>query len=451
MMLGLALVAISGCSTSGDKSSDQGTGQIKMNIDLGAGDTLSSVNWTLTCSPTAAPLGSGAFSVGNSNTVSGVIGGVPVGDTCTLVLSGSDSKNPAGNPPNCNVTVSNISAGSVGTASMVCQDPGSVLPAGAISNIGTSVSVTTATGASHQCAGIAWYTVNPAEVNVGSSIALFDATTTTTDGASAASSWSFSDGTATAAGVSASYTCTTPGTVHVTLSVQDNFTGVSGTCPASTNTFDVTCTTPNHPGAGGATSTGGSSSLPTGGTSSLPTGGTSSLPTGGTSSLPTGGTSSLPTGGSPATGGATSTGPTVASIVTAFAGSDPVCNTANPTLATCTAAWPCDGNAACLAVLQCIMPSGGGHANGSCYDFHGDTVGTDTASTCYCGTANVAGCTSTTANTANGACLAVETAGGITPSNFLTGFTNPATAAGIANGLANCLANPNNTDCFFNN
>jgi hypothetical protein len=98
------------------------------------------------------------------------------------------------------------------------------------------------------------------------------------------------------------------------------------------------------------------------------------------------------------------------------------------------------------------MPAGKGQtANGSCYDFHGDQVGTDTASTCYCGSAQVAGCTSTTANTANGACLAQETAGGITPSNFLTGFTNPATAAGIANGLVNCLANPNNTDCFFGN
>ena len=101
--------------------------------------------------------------------------------------------------------------------------------------------------------------------------------------------------------------------------------------------------------------------------------------------------------------------------------------------------------------------------NGSCFDRHAhDTQGTVTATPCFCGTADQTTCSSASFATASvgssyhGACYALEMTAGAVPGNLLTGITSsdPTTGfgqAGIANGLAQCLAAATGTDCYYNN
>lgn len=440
MMLGLALAAMTGCATSGDKAQTAGTGEVKANVTLPSGATISTVNYTLDCGP-SSPVPNpgpyhvaGSWDVSHSNTITGVIGGIPAADSvCTLSLSASDGRGTTPTAQNCTGTVANVAATSITSIGITCADAGNPVNPGGVTSISAQTTITTNTGANHTCAGIASLTSSGAlDVNVGYSVTLSG---TSTDGTSPLS-WST---TATGAispnptvGASVVVNCTAVGTVPVVLSVTDPFVGAAGaTCSPSTLTTTITCSTPTvfGGGTGGSTSTGGAA---------------------------TGGAA---TGGA-ATGGAATGGSaplTVNSIISAYIPGDALCNPAGA--ASCESTWPCT-SAACLAVLQCIMPAGAGNtAKGSCFDDHSnDTQGTDTAVTCYCGTAGPSVCGATGFNgdlAANGpaTCFDVETAGGMVPGDVTggVGFTSTTLQAGIANGLANCLASSNGTDCFYNN
>ncbi len=288
VLLGLAMVAAAGCSSGDKASSSKGLGQVTANIVIGPGNTLDSVTWTLNCSPTTPAVTTGTWDVSKSATISGVIGGVPSGDSCTLSIKGTDTLGAAGGlTNNCTGVSANFTAGtntSTGAISVACLDPGSVTPAGSVTTIGTTATVTATTGASHVCGGIASYFASPGEVYAGNTIALSSTTTTPTNGAVLTTTWTSDDG-FTASTPNATYPCNNVGVHTITLSVLDTITGYTSSCTANQAQFTVTCTAnPNPPNTGGMTSTGGSSSAPPPATGGA-TGGTSSSPppaTGGT-------------------------------------------------------------------------------------------------------------------------------------------------------------------------
>ena len=306
VMLSLALVAMTGCNTSSDQSTDQGSGKIQMNVNaqLPDGSTIDSVSYTLTCN--TAGTKTGTWDVNSSTKhASGSIGGLPLTDSCSISIKGTSSWGTAnGAPNNCSVsaaalTPSNVAAGTLATLNMTCNDGSSPVSATKSGHIEGVVTIT-ATQTAYQCAGIGSDSAAPVEVVLGSSSALTSASSIST--ATVSTAWT-ADGSTTpfATTASASYTCTTLGMHTVTLSIADQKAGVQPACPAATDTIDISCVAGGAGGTGGATSTstGGSSALPTGGTTA--TGGSSALPTGGTPA--TGGSSALPTGGTPATGG----------------------------------------------------------------------------------------------------------------------------------------------------
>ncbi len=313
MMLGLTLVALSGCSSS-DKAQVGGTGQVRMNVTLPEdGATISTVFWTLDCGPTnpAIPNGqtqgpyhqTGSWDVSHSNTVSGVIGGIPNADGfCTLSLSATDSLAPT-TAPNCTGVVANVAPGSLSAVGLTCVDQKTIVVGGGTQSISTQSTVTPPVCQSqscvHTCAGLTFYSASPAEVSVGSSISLSATATAPADGATVTIGWS-DGGSFSATGTSATYTCTSVGPVSITVTANDNFVGVNGTTcsPQSSAGFTVNCTscgtcgstsTGGAPGTGGAPATGGA--WPTGG--AMPAGGTA---TGGTLATGTSATGGTPAG-----------------------------------------------------------------------------------------------------------------------------------------------------------
>ncbi len=270
----VVLLVLSGCGSS-DKAQVSGTGQVRMNVVLPNGATISTVNWTLDCGPTSPVPNpgpyhqTGSWDVSHSNTISGVIGGIPLADTfCTLSLSARDSLAPT-TAPNCTGVVANVSPGSLSAVGLSCTDQKTIQAGSGTQSISTQSAVTTTQGV-HTCAGLTFYSASPAEVNVDSSIALSATATAPADGATVTIQWSSSDGQLTPAantGTSATYKCGAVGLVNITVTANDNFVGVNGTTcsPQSSATFTVNCTQGSlvGPGTGGASSTGGAA--PTGG------------------------------------------------------------------------------------------------------------------------------------------------------------------------------------------
>jgi len=321
MMLGLALAAMTGCNSETDKSTEQGSGQIQMNVALASGATITSVHWALTCSPTAATVSSGDWAVNDHARASGAVGGLPLNDTCSLVVTGTDSWGTANNAPNnCSVTVSGLtpSAGAKGTLSNInlsCNDGATVITGNGNGHVGTTVTVSS-TQTSYQCASVTSLTATPVEVYAGDTIALTSAATT---GATVATAWSSDAGTfSSVTSPSTTFTCTSAGMHTITLAVTDLKTGTLPACSAVSDTIDINCVTVvpvgtgGAPGTGGASATGGSSAAATGGASA--TGGSSAAATGGAATGGTPATGGAATGGTPATGGAAATGGTTAVV-----------------------------------------------------------------------------------------------------------------------------------------
>ena len=451
MMLGLALAAVSGCSTDSSRTSDAPGAGVKMNVVFPSGVTINSLNYSVTCGSFTK---TGAANTTNSDTLSFAVGGMADGADCSVTVSGSDSTSPS--TPNCTAALAHITAHNANTRpstanlSLVCTDNGINKPAlvGGITGLAQVV----VNGITRTCASITDYVVNPDEVTIGNSIQLTADLTNAkmSDGSSpsGATGMVFTDTSPANSNVlsatsgsglaySASYKCNQAGTFTLQIAATDNYVSPAGqACGSNTATFQVVCDQPAT--AAYATST----SLPGAGGSGGSTGGTNA--TGGTTQA-TGGTSATggsATGGTSATGGsATGGAPTdpVAAIVAAYAPGQTGSTNCNPgCAASCESSWPCT-TSACQAVLQCIMPANEfSTAGGSCYDF----AGTDTATPCFCG--NSTDCSSS----ATGVCASQETAGGLTPASVFTMFTSTTIPAGLANGLVNCLSDACN--CFPN-
>jgi hypothetical protein len=439
VLLGVALAAISGCSTSGDKGgSESNLGNVGLAVQIANSDglTLSSIGYSFVGSGTKSYSGN-ITSPQKSKTISGRVGNVDPG-TYNITLTGHPDDH---SEIDCTGKVNGISvvAGKAAKAnvSVVCtqhvvgQDAGPAT-SGMIDVSGDATLVKQVDGV----CPIFWNdSASALEIPADgtTTVALTGAASPVTPVATLA--WSATSGTVdNHADGAATFTCAksaTDSTVTVTLSISTTLTQ----CGAPvTDSFDIKCSGVGG-GGGGATSTGGTTSTGGNATGGNATGGnaTGGNATGGNA---TGGNA---TGGN-ATGGTspTNTDP-IGAILTAYVSGQPSADECTPACATGCKQFE-STNATFLSLLSCIMPTGGYQVNGSCYDY----AGTNTAVSCYCGLTDTSTCTTTGGI---GTCAAQETAAGMTPGTVLTGFTDVTTQAGKANAYVNCLSTT--CGCFW--
>jgi uncharacterized protein YjiK len=224
-MLALGAVATlsSGCSTDRSSVSQSDVGSIGLALQLAPGSTLNSVSYTIT--------GPGGFSradtidTSHSTTVSALIPNIPAGTGYSIALQGTatDATRCMGSAP-FDVVARMTTAVSV---HLQCHEPartGSVFVNGTL----------------NVCPTVDGLSASPAEVLVGSSLALA-AAAHDSDGGPAALSYHWTataGGTLSAANVqSPSLTCAAPGAVTVSVTVTD------GDC-GDTLSAMVTCTAP---------------------------------------------------------------------------------------------------------------------------------------------------------------------------------------------------------------
>jgi acid phosphatase len=223
----LAPLSCSGAGTSSGTTplADGAVGSIGLALQVAPGTTLSSVSYDIT-----GPQGftkSGPIDVSNSSTLSATIGGLPAGTGYSISLTGTSTQGGTTCAGNATFDVQAHQTAVV-TVHVVCTEAartGSVLVSGSI-NI---------------CPVIDGVSASPAEVFVGSSIAL-TATAHDSDGAPSplAYQWSAPSGRLhNAATASATFTCTDPGPVTLSLSVSD---GDPLSSCAATSTVTVNCT-----------------------------------------------------------------------------------------------------------------------------------------------------------------------------------------------------------------
>jgi phospholipase C len=215
-----------GCSNEPmDAVQPQGTGQIAFDLQVGPGVTLATVTYTIT-----GPNGfnrTGNVDVSNSNTISAVIGAIPFGTGYQITLRGTT----AGEPGTCegsasfDVTGPETRSVEVHVTCELQPDTGSIIVNGSL----------------NVCPRIAGIDATPAEVVVGSSIALHATASDLDRGPSAlAYSWTTSQGTlAGATSADASLSCTHAGLTTVTLAVSDGDPACS-----TARTVDVVCSEP---------------------------------------------------------------------------------------------------------------------------------------------------------------------------------------------------------------
>jgi hypothetical protein len=205
MFLGAAL-ASSGCV---DESQPETTGEIgaaELGLVLGPGLNLATLSYTL-AGPNAF-LRTGTFNVANSATFTGTLGGLPAGTGYGITVTGtaSDGQTTCGGTATFNITAKVTTPV---TLHLLCREP---------ARSGSA----TVTGTFNICPAIDSLSATPAEVAVGSSLALSAAAHDTDSAPGAiAYQWSATSGNVTSAGANVSFTCAAPGPVTVTLTVTD--------------------------------------------------------------------------------------------------------------------------------------------------------------------------------------------------------------------------------------
>ncbi|HVW29277.1 MAG TPA: lamin tail domain-containing protein [Polyangiaceae bacterium] len=228
-LLGTVATLTSGCSTDSefvsDSASNPGLGSIGLSLQLASGATLNSVSYTIT-GPSRFSR-TGTLDVSQSTILTATIGDLPAGSGFSIALDGTttDGGTHCGGTASFNVTAGMTTAVSV---HLTCNEPahtGSVLVNGVLD----------------VCPTVDGISASPAEVSVGSSLAL-SATAHDSDGGPTALAyhWTTTGGTLSAADVqNPSLTCTAAGAFTVSVTVTD------GNC-GDTSSATVTCT-----GAGG--------------------------------------------------------------------------------------------------------------------------------------------------------------------------------------------------------
>jgi hypothetical protein len=235
------------CEGPGDGS--QGTGRISAALTLPDATKITSVTYTVT-GPTTT---SGTIPIGTAQSVEFVVGGLLAGSGYSITMTATDS---AGDL--CSGTASGftIVAGAITNVSVNMTCP-HVSDAGVVADVGTGSlavdgsGVVVEGGGAVFCPGITSFSITPTEEPVGATSALSVMTTIP-----ATIAWSVAPGTPAGAGTlnsttsaSPTFTCTSGGTVEVTVAV-----GAPGTsaCAGQPNTTVIGLIFCEGAGGGGA-------------------------------------------------------------------------------------------------------------------------------------------------------------------------------------------------------
>lgn len=229
-------VSITSCGDNGAKASMESpdsTGQLGLSLELPNGALIHSATYTIT-----GPMGfvkTGSIDAAASATLSVLIGGIPAGTgyQVSLTAETTDGSATCTGSTGFDVTAKKTTSASVPVTCLEKPRTGSVLVGGKL-NI---------------CPTIDGVSANPAEVQVGGSIALSSAAHDSDAGPSPLSfGWTTDSGTLSdASAKNPTFTCTTPGTATIRLSVSDG--DPAATC-ADAATATVTCSVaPKTPGS----------------------------------------------------------------------------------------------------------------------------------------------------------------------------------------------------------
>lgn len=224
------LTALAGCGDQNEGSNapsganEEATGSIGLGLQLSGGASVNSASYTI-----IGPKGfskSGSIDVSKSSGLRATISGLPVGLGYSITLSAKSSDDAVSCAGSANFNVQARTTATV-TVSLACREAartGSVLVSGAL----------------NLCPTIDGIGANPAEVQVGGTIALTGSAHDSDAAPSPLSfTWKASSGTLSdASAQNPSFTCTTAGTATLTLSVADGDPAAS--C-ADTSTTQVIC------------------------------------------------------------------------------------------------------------------------------------------------------------------------------------------------------------------
>jgi hypothetical protein len=230
-VLALAATGQVGCSSGGSSQSpagslDERTGTVGLELTLPGGALLSSVSYSVT-GPNGAStvLTSGTASLQNSTTVSLLIGNIPAG-TWAIAISGN-----ADGGITCSGSATFTIAARATTQLNVAMR----------CNVAPADAGTAAIGSTLYSCGVAnGIATNPSEVMVGHSL-LLTGTGSGPNQAAVTYQWSAPSGTFdTPTASSANFTCTTAGTVTVTLTVADGPVPDGGSCDPTLSQMTTT-------------------------------------------------------------------------------------------------------------------------------------------------------------------------------------------------------------------
>ncbi len=221
------------------------TGTIGASLTLPAGQAVNSVAWSITgAGGSTMVVKSGTVGIGNSQTVSFSVSGIPVGSGYRILLSANSVDGTASCAGSATFDV--LSRATTGVTVLLRCNP-----------VGQGGHGVVVNGEGFNCASVDGVSANPLETTVGSSIALIG-TASAPVPADITYSWSapngrFDDATSAAP----QFTCTTAGSVPVTLVVGDGPVPDGAVCDpvVSTTTVDIQCDPGTVPDAGGPPST----------------------------------------------------------------------------------------------------------------------------------------------------------------------------------------------------
>jgi hypothetical protein len=205
--------------------SQEALGKVGVELQLSTGGTINSASYTIT-----GPKGftkAGTIDLSSATKLSATIGGLPAGTgyTITLTATTTDGSTSCGGSAGFDVLARKTTAVTVALACHEAPHTGSVLVSGKL----------------NVCPSIDGIDTNPAEVQVGGTIALAATAHDSDAGPNPLTfAWSASAGTLSSATVqSPQFTCTAPGSATVTLTVSDG--DPAATC-TDTLTAQVNCT-----------------------------------------------------------------------------------------------------------------------------------------------------------------------------------------------------------------
>jgi hypothetical protein len=221
----------SGPGVIGDNRPGDATGTLGMALTLPGGATINTIAWVITGPNGASTVATqGTVNVQNSLSVAFTVGNIPAGSNYAISLSGTSTD---GTVTCAGSMQFNISARATTNVTDLLQCNGAISEAGSLAIVGQA----------YDCAAWSGVTVLPSETAIGGSIALA-ATATAANPAGLTYAWSAPSGSFSApTSASTNYSCTTAGTITLTLTVGDGPIPDGGSCDPllTTTTTQVIC------------------------------------------------------------------------------------------------------------------------------------------------------------------------------------------------------------------